>query len=90
MKVVPNAVYGQLAEIIVNGGAKRATKYLSPSLVVKATRIGKIDRRDAQAHFIMTVGRPNFAETQFINVCQTAGEPFPVKKIQVKWPRSKQ
>jgi len=85
MKDVPNAIYGQLAEIIVNGGAKRATKYLSPRLVVKATRIGKKDLRDSQQHFIVTVGRPNYAEHQFIKNCKIVNEQFPVKKIQVKW-----
>ncbi len=85
MKVVPNAVYGQLAEALVNGGAKRATKYLSPSLVVKATRIGKLDLRDSRQSFIVTVGAPNYAERLFVKDYKLTGEPFPVRKIQLKW-----
>lgn len=88
MKDVPNAVYGQLAEAIVNGGAKKATKYLSPSLVVKATRIGKLDRRDSRQSFIVTVGAPNVSEQHFIKICKTANEQFPVKKIQLKWKKN--
>lgn len=38
---VPLAVFGHLADVILEDGAKKATKYLSPKLVVKATLHGE-------------------------------------------------
>lgn len=88
---IPRQVYGQLAEILVNGKARRATKFLSEKLVVKATRKlfqGKVDRRSSSVDIVLTVGPPNYAEREFIKRCKTVGEPFPVKKIQIKWLKS--
>lgn len=80
----------QLAEIILDGGAVRATKYVSDKLTVKATRQtykGRIDKRARAVTMLVTVGIPNYVEREFIKKCKQAGEPFPVKKIQVKWPK---
>lgn len=84
---VSRKLIGQLVEIIVEGEAKKVTKYLSPKLVVKATRHGKVDRRSTQVHVLLTLGRPNFTERQFIKKCEKAGERFPVRKHQIKWPK---
>lgn len=87
---IPRNVFGQLAEIILEGGARKATKYISEREVVKATRkmFGKrIDRRDSRTEILFTVGRPNYEEREFIKTCKQAGEPFPVQKIQIKWPQ---
>jgi len=65
--------------------ARQAVKYLSPKLIVKATRRRKPDRREQSQTILLTYGKPNYAEREFIELCQKAGEPFPVKKIQVKW-----
>lgn len=64
---------------------KRATKYLSDKLIVRATRVRKFDRRDGQVEMVLTIGKPNAMERDFIKDCKIAGEPFPVKKIQLKW-----
>lgn len=82
---VPRSTIGQLIEIVTLGGAKKATKYISPRLIAKATRRHRPDRRCNHNEILVTIGTPNFAEQAFINACQTAGEPFPVKKIQIKW-----
>lgn len=69
--------------------AKRATKYLSPKKVVSAQRVlfgGKIDRRDKRATIVVKIGAPNHAERQFIKALQKAGERFPVRKVQLKFP----
>jgi hypothetical protein len=34
---------------------------------------------------VFTIGKPNYEEREFIKKCKKAGEPFPVKKIQVKF-----
>lgn len=64
-------------------GAKKATKFVSPKLVIKATR-RFMDARDKIVEIHLTVGAPNYAERQFIKAALKAGEPFPVKKVQFK------
>lgn len=84
-----SAVFSKLAECIFEGGAYKATKYLSESLTIKATRKryqGKILKRGA-INIVFTVGRPNYEEWEFIKKCKKAGEPFPVRKIQPRFPR---
>lgn len=89
---VSRQVFGQLAEIILDGGARKATKYVSDKVTVKATRPlykGKIDKRSRSVTFLLTVGAPNYAEREFIRKAKKAGEPFPVKKIQIAYPKGK-
>lgn len=83
-------IFGQLAEIILEGGARKATKYISERETVKATRQmygGKINKRDRHTTILFTVGIPNYEEREFIKLCKKSNEPFPVKKIQIKWPK---
>jgi hypothetical protein len=80
-------VFGQLAECILDQGARKATKYISPKLTVKACRKlfrGKMDKRSKITEIIFTVGTPNFEERKFIKDCKKAGIPLPVTKIQIK------
>lgn len=72
---------------VLGDDVKRATKYIADNFVVTATRKcfgGKIDRRDATIDIILKIGRPNYAERKFIKLCKKSGEPFPIKKIQLK------
>jgi hypothetical protein len=69
----------------VHEPAKSAVKYLAPDLVVKATRKYRLDRRCKSDTLILTYGKPNYAEREFIKKCKKAGEPLPVRGIQVKW-----
>ena len=34
----------------------------------------------------LTCGKPNFAERAFVKKAVKAGEPFPVRKVQLKFP----
>lgn len=64
-----------------------AAKYLSEKLVVRATRPrtnGKVSARGTNIHASLVIGRPNFKQREFIKRCKKAGEPFPVKKVQIK------
>lgn len=70
---------------LVRGGARRATAYLTPGLTIKATRVGKPDRRQKSETYVVSIGRPNYAERGFIASCLKGGERFPVRKIQVKF-----
>ena len=84
---VSSKIFGQLAEIILDEGARKATKYISPKLTVKACRKlfrGKVDKRSKITEIIFTIGSPNFEERKFIKDCKKAGLPLPVTKIQIK------
>ena len=73
--------------LLANTTAKRATAFCSKALTVKATRRRKFSKRDWQQEFVVTVGKPNYAERKFIKTCIKAQERFPVKKLQLKFGR---
>ena len=82
-----NLFLTQLFTVIQHPRYYCATKYLSPHYVVKVTRKrhgGKLLRRQRSETFLVTIGVPNYAERQFIKMCQQTKERFPVKNIQVK------
>ena len=67
-------------------GAVQVTKYFSPKEIVRATvkRFhGKLYGKNRE--IIFTIGRPNYAERKFIKNCLKAKEPFPIKRLQLKW-----
>lgn len=66
-------------------GLRKATAFLSPSYVIKATRQFKHDRRNTRATLLVTAGSPNFLERRFIRLCQKAGVCFPLQQIQLQW-----
>ena len=80
--------YGLVLNAVLKDGVWKATKYVSPTLVIKATRRryqGKLSRCcDGTETVLVTVGKPNYLEREFIKVYRKAGEPFPVKRIQLK------
>lgn len=82
-----------LVAALLKSGARRATKFWSPKEVVSACRPcykGKVhDGRDTRATVVLKLGAPNHLERRFIKSCQKAGEPFPVKKIQLKFPKGR-
>lgn len=65
-------------------GKRRATQYLSPSLVIKAARRHKPRRNERTVEIVLTVGKPNYAEREFIKLAKKSGELFPVKRVQFK------
>ena len=71
-------------DAVVVSEAYKATKYVSPRFTVKATRRHKLDKRDRIQEFVVTLGAPNFLERNFIKTLEKAGEPFPVRKIQLR------
>lgn len=79
-KAVANVV--QLTTI---EGAYRATRFLSPSLVVKSTAPHKHRKNTRSRTVVVTVGKPNYRERGMIKLFQSAKEPFPVKQIQIRW-----
>ena len=75
-------VIGQLVATVAEEPVKRATKYVSTNLVIKATNVHSRQFRSRQ--IVVSIGPPNVREQKFIKYCKTAGEPFPVRKVQIK------
>lgn len=86
---VEDKVIGQVVNMLDGISAKTATKYLETNLIVRATRRHTFTRRDRHVEFVVTIGKPNVREQEFIKKCKKAGEPFPIKKIQLKFPPKK-
>ena len=79
--------YSKLASVLLKTGARQAVMYVTPGAVVQATRQsydGKFSRRVLEIRF--TAGAPNYLARRFIKACRRAGEPFPVRKIQLRFP----
>jgi hypothetical protein len=83
---IPYSTIAKLIQSLQKTGAYRATAFASPSKTVKVTRVGTLDRRERNTYLRVTIGRPNYAERKFIKACQKAGEPFPVRKVQLSYP----
>lgn len=82
-------IVGEVVCALLATDAHLATKYLSKYETVKAKRVcynGKIDKRAQRVTVVVSIGRPNYDEREFIKKCQKGREPFPLKKIQLKFP----
>lgn len=67
----------------------KATKYISPTLLVRGVlKTYKISNRKPSEHgnvqITLTIGKPNYVEREFITKLKKVKEPFPVKKVQLK------
>ena len=67
----------------------RATCFLDAKRIVRATRRrvqGRAARvQDLSESFVLSFGRPNYREREFLKQCKRAGEPLPVKKVQLQF-----
>jgi len=73
---------------LLQNKARKATVYRSEKQVVTATRRHKPDARSRTIEICVKLGAPNYRERQFIKACKKAHEPFPVRKVQLKfWPK---
>lgn len=82
--------YDEVLEGIVKGDAIRATKFIGPKNIIRASRRlsgGRIPKGNIE--IILTIGKPNYAEREFIKICEKVKEPFPIRKIQLKFCRPK-
>lgn len=86
MKLLTRKVVAQVMECVLHDfETRRATKFVSENYVVKATRQFKPQRSDRSWTVILTFGQPNFREREFIRSCVKAEEPFPIKRVQLKF-----
>ncbi|SDN51645.1 hypothetical protein [Polaromonas sp. JS666] len=77
--------FAEVAKAVIENNAYQAIKYISPRLVLKATRQSKFKVSNTRNTFIFTMGRPAVREAEFIKRAVKAGEPFPIKKPQLRF-----
>lgn len=85
MLVYPDKFVGETVNFLVDTSSRKATKYVSDKLVINATRRtygGKIVKGNIEV--VLKIGKPNYAERQFIKLLKKSKEPFPVKNIVTK------
>lgn len=79
-----------VAALESNPDMRRATVFLSEKFTVKVTRQRPHRRRARYEGFVLSCGAPNYAERQFLRACRKAGEPLPVRRVQLRaWPRKR-
>ncbi len=84
---VKNGVVAVVSAIMTIPKVYGAEKYISEKVVVRAKlrRFGKkIRPKNQNLEISLVIGRPNFAQRDFIKKCKKVGEPFPVKNVQLK------
>jgi len=87
--LVVNSVSHCLSPLL-GSSAVKATKYISPEFTVKAKRKEFKDNTSSRRTEIhVTFGAPNYEEREVIKRCRKAGEPFPIKKVQLKFAKPK-
>ena len=85
---IPRKIFSELAEVLLTTMAYKVTKFYSEKDIARASRRlyqGRISNR-GNLEILFTIGRPNFEEREFIKKCKKVKEPFPIKKIQIKYP----
>jgi len=86
---VKNAV-AKVVAAVVDYNAYKAAIYLNDKLVVRVSRRlykKRLPHQNSKTEeLLVVIGKPNYEQREFIKKCKKAGEPFPVKKIQFKFP----
>lgn len=81
---ISRAVAATLHAVAALHTVRTATKFLAPDLTVRVSRVHKPLKRHRVHHYVVTVGKPNYHARAFITAAQKAGEPFPIRKIQLR------
>lgn len=82
---------GRIVVHLIATEARSATIFQDEKSIVRATRKlvnGKVPGF-GNIEVTLTIGKPNYKERNFVKQCKKAGEPFPIKKIQLKFPPKK-
>ncbi len=92
MKQVPAMTHFHeaISTLIGYPPARSVTKYVSDKVRVTATHIHRPDKRSRHVTIAVTFGALNYAGRMFVAACKRAGEPFPVRRVQLKlWPKKR-
>ena len=88
MELLPPVSSSSIARVVESClliGVRQATFYYHPKEIVRATRRFQPRRQDRTVEVVLTIGQPNSRERRFIALRKKAGEPFPVRKLQLEW-----
>lgn len=78
----------KVVDHVLRPNVRKATAYVLPTKVIKATRklyAGKVDKHSRTIDLVVTIGKPNYEDREFIKDCQKVDEPFPIADIQLKF-----
>jgi len=82
----------KLIDLLATTGAHRATKFISETLVVRATRIRYRHRKSRKYHYAkgrfevhITCCKPNYTERKFIKQAKQAKCRFPITKTRLQY-----
>lgn len=91
MKVTRSSICAVVIALMEIPDLKSAKKFLSPDLVVKATRRHRPDARCRHEEILLSIGKPNHAERKMIALWDKAGEKFPNRRMPMDFykPKSK-
>lgn len=83
-------MYDTVIKTVIDSGALRGTKYVSSNEIIRVVRTSyryrdRKFRKGENIELTITHGKPNYLEREFIKLCKKAGEPFPVKNVQLKF-----
>lgn len=75
---VSRKLFGEMAEMILEGGAYKVTKILDETTTIKATRRlfkynGRKPDNRKQTEILFTIGRPNYEEREKIKAAKKEG-----------------
>ena len=77
---------GKVVHAVMVLGYKRATKYVSPTLIVRATSRLKPRRNKRTHEMVLTIGKPNWHERQYIaNFMKTNNGCVPYELVVKNW-----
>jgi hypothetical protein len=80
----PETQIGQVVFAVLDGTVKTATMYCGEKMTIKATRRGIPSKKDTRTEVLVTIGKPNYKEREFIKKAKKEGTTFPIKKLQLK------
>ena len=78
-----------IVDELLESAAYRVTRYFSPKLVARATRIGGKKKLPKTIDIRVKFCRPNYLERRVIKACVKAGTAFPLKHDYLKMPSGK-
>lgn len=87
MKAPRSAFAKAIESVLMHKNIRKAIVYVSPSMVVKATRFHKPRGRSYQTTLVVTFGTPGYQELAFIKKCKKAGQSFPIRAAQLRFYR---
>lgn len=76
---------GRVITELMAGNVRRATAFINSTFVISAARRFRPRKTETRMEAVIKIGRPNFAEREFIKLCQKSGTAFPLRNVQLKF-----